>query len=232
MIFKTHLALNYLVLQSILKLSDGMPEKILTPWGIGTIIGTTIGTFVPDIDAPHSEVSKRLLPAKTLLNLLLPILSIFSSLALSLFIYSKTGLNYMYDKIILFFIILMTLFLILSLLFKVLLKSLFVHRGFLHSIWGLLIINFFLSIMYINNLKTIPLSFINMYNGFYIGMNIGYLGHLIGDMMTFHGINPLFPIKWKISLKIFRTNSLEEKIFMIILIIVNIIFFLANIFKV
>jgi len=86
--------------------------------------------------------------------------------------------------------------------------------------------------MYINNLKNLPLSFINMYNGFYIGINIGYLGHLIGDMMTFHGINPVFPIKWKISLKIFRTNSLEEKIFMIILIIVNIIFFLANIFKV
>ncbi|WP_337955223.1 metal-dependent hydrolase [Dictyoglomus turgidum] len=231
MIYKTHISLNMLLLQAILRISNIPIQEILTPWGLGISVGTLVGTFIPDIDAPKSEISKRILPAKTLLNMLIPLLSFILSFSLFTFLDLKSTLNTIAQKSIFFLLIFIGVLLILNLIFNSLLKPLFEHRGLLHSLTGLTFLNILLSIFYINNLKNLPLNLSYFYNGFYTGINIGYLGHIIGDSFTYQGIRPFYPVKWKISLRIFRTNSLQEKVLFYILSLANLILLLQNILQ-
>lgn len=230
MIYKTHLALNVLVLQSILYVSNTSTQNILTPWGLGIILGTTLGSFLPDVDAPQSEISKRILPAKTLLNLFIPIISLILSFSLYQLLNSFLYIKDFRLQSFLFILILSITLILLTLFFNKISKPLLVHRGLFHSVLGLLLINSILFSLYTTSTKQYSLNFINMYNGFYIGINIGYIGHIIGDLFTYHGIRPLFPLSWKISLKILKTNSIEEKVLFYILIFANIILLYKNIF--
>lgn len=231
MIYKTHLALNALLLQSILYLSNISTQNILNPWGLGIITGTTFGSFLPDIDAPQSEISKRFLPAKTILIIIIPIISIILSFSLFNHLNSILIFKSFQSKSIFFMFIFSTTSILLTLLFNKILKPLLIHRGLFHSIFGLLFINLILASLYTLNTKQFSLNFINMYKGIYIGINIGYIGHIIGDLFTYHGIRPFFPHSFKISLKILKTNSLEERVLFYILIFANIIFLLKNIFQ-
>lgn len=231
MIYKTHLALNILLLQSILNLSNIPYQNILTPWGIGIIAGTTLGSFISDIDAPQSEISKRFLPAKTILNILIPIITLILSISIYYFLNNFLNFKNFQVRSLSFMLTFSILLSLMALIFNKILKPLFVHRGFFHSILGLIFIDFLLSTIYITNIKHLPSNFINIYNGFYIGINIGYIGHMIGDLFTYHGIRPLFPFPWRISLKILKTNSVEEKLLFYILLLANIFIFSKNILK-
>ncbi|ACI19682.1 metal-dependent hydrolase [Dictyoglomus thermophilum] len=231
MIYKTHISLNILFLQVILRTSNVQLQEIMTPWGIGILSGTIVGSFIPDIDAPKSEISKRLLPAKTLLNLFIPLLSIILTFSIFTFLHQSFKLTTTEGKSITFLMLFMIIVALLNLLFNILLKPLFEHRGFLHSLTGLIFLNILFLIFYINNLKNLPINFVKLYNGFYVGINIGYIGHIIGDSFTYQGIRPFYPAKWRLSLKIFRTNSPQEKILFYILNLANFVLFLKNILQ-
>lgn len=90
----------------------------------------------------------------------------------------------------------------------------FGHRGIFHSIYIPLIL---LLIFY---------SSINNEMG--IAILIGYFSHLAADALTKQGIRPFYPL---INIKIsgfFKTNSLLEKIFFLILVFLDAVLLLAS----
>ncbi|MFN3699402.1 MAG: metal-dependent hydrolase, partial [Dictyoglomus sp.] len=218
------------ILQSILEVSNTPVQNILTPWRTGLVIGNTLGTFVPDIDAPHSEISKRILPVRILLNILIPIISLILSFS---FYYSSIYLRLKDFKTscIVFLVIFLFFLVLLTFILKKVINPFLVHRGFFHSILGLVFLNFILSSFYTISLKQLSPNLLSLYHGFHIGINIGYIGHVIGDIFTYQGIRPFFPISWKISFKILKTNSLEEKVLFYILSFANIFVLFKNILK-
>lgn len=172
-------------------------------WTIGFILGMMWGVLIPDIDAPHSEFSQRLISQKTILNFL----SIFFSLLLGIRIFNFIDINNLP-----YFLIFFTLsFFTINHLLTILIKKYFIHRGFAHSLWNLIIINIFLLFPQ-KTLYSFPLLVSSIYNGLIWGINVGYLSHIVGDSFTYSGIRPFFPLNFKISLGLFRTNSFTEKI--------------------
>lgn len=87
------------------------------------------------------------------------------------------------------------------------LKSLFKHRGFLHSIFIPFLSSLFLFII---NRKFLGLAVI-----------LGYLSHLILDAFTIKGIKPLYPLIDKRIRGFIKVGSfLENVLFFIILVLV------------
>jgi len=79
--------------------------------------------------------------------------------------------------------------------------TLFGHRTWTHS--GLILL-----------LLVIPWFYLNGISAFlYLSFWVGYTSHLVGDMMTPHGIPLLYPYKKKFRLPItFKTNSPTESL--------------------
>lgn len=88
------------------------------------------------------------------------------------------------------------------------------HRGVLHSIFPI-----------------IGLYFLFEYLGFnYIGIaiSIGYLSHLIGDALTYSGIDFLYPVsRFKISGPI-STGGLLELIIFVVIVILDLVLLVNN----
>jgi len=84
----------------------------------------------------------------------------------------------------------------------------FGHRGFFHSIYIPLFLYF---IFY----------YINTEIG--IAILLGYFSHLFMDAITRNGIRPLYPIINKRINGFFRTNSIFEKIFFVIVILLDLL---------
>lgn len=80
----------------------------------------------------------------------------------------------------------------------------FGHRGFFHSIFVPLILFF---VLY------------NINNEIGIAVLVGYLSHLFMDALTKNGIRPLYPIINKRINGFIKTNSILEKIFFLIIIL-------------
>ncbi len=82
----------------------------------------------------------------------------------------------------------------------------FGHRKLIHSVWFATLFSFL-----------IKLGFGNYWIPFFIG----YLSHLFSDALTKQGIYFFYPIKFKIS-GFITTNGFIEKVFLFILIILNV----------
>ncbi|MEN2984370.1 MAG: metal-dependent hydrolase [Dictyoglomaceae bacterium] len=186
-------------------------------WSIGFVLGVVWGTLIPDIDSPHSQFSKRLLSQNTLIDFL----SLFIISLLGIKIFSSINRSNLFYFLFSVFIG----FNFLKVFLKKFFKRYFVHRGFLHSIWSLIILNILLVIPE-NNFDHFPSLVFSSYNGIVWGINIGYLSHLLGDAFTFSGIRPFFPFNLKISFNLFRTNSFTETILFYFFNIVNILLLL------
>ncbi len=89
--------------------------------------------------------------------------------------------------------------------------NVFQHRGITHTI-------------YLPVLALILAFVIKPAFPFLIAFSIGYFTHLLGDMITLHGIHPIYPIRYRLSWGI-KSGGLIERIIFIILVFV-IIFFL------
>lgn len=67
-----------------------------------------------------------------------------------------------------------------------------VHRGWTHSIWGVLA-SFGLTYYFSHNYLTNDVTAV-MIPVILLGFSIGYASHLVGDYFSEKGINPLYPI--------------------------------------
>jgi len=86
------------------------------------------------------------------------------------------------------------------------------HRGFWHSIFGLLLILFLLFLL--STFLTIPASV-------FLALSFGYLSHLLSDSLTVTGIK-WFWKKGKVR-GVIRTGSFSEKVFFMMLLLALII---------
>ncbi len=89
-----------------------------------------------------------------------------------------------------------------------LIRNVFGHRGFFHSIFPAVILYFVF--VYIFNLKLIGL-----------GIAVGYISHLMSDALTVTGVNFLHPFKAKVS-GFIRTGSILEYIFFFVFLVLDV----------
>ena len=84
----------------------------------------------------------------------------------------------------------------------------FGHRGFFHTIW-------------IPALLFLALILFNVKIIIGIAVLIGYLSHLFMDAITRHGIRPFYPLyHWRIN-GFIKTNSIFEKVFFLVVIVLD-----------
>ncbi len=95
------------------------------------------------------------------------------------------------------------------------LNKIFSHRGFFHSLLFPLIIYFTLA--FIIELKEMALAIF-----------LGISSHLLLDMLTIDGISLFSPFSTKRIKGFIRTNSLTEKIFFVILLLLITLFIIQN----
>lgn len=91
---------------------------------------------------------------------------------------------------------------------SLIINFIFGHRKFIHSLFFVLSISFLIKIFYGN---------------YYIPFLIGYISHLILDILTKNGIYLFYPFKLKIH-GFIKTNGIIEKLFLVFLGLVNIVF--------
>ena len=87
-------------------------------------------------------------------------------------------------------------------------KHIFGHRTITHSLLGVLI--FGLITNYLLKLTDLPYFIVT----FFV---LGYLSHLLGDMLTVSGIPIFYPLNKKYSIPIVRTGGKTEKAFQILI---------------
>lgn len=105
-------------------------------------------------------------------------------------------------------------------------KFIFGHRGFTHSILAMIIM--LLPLYWILHLQSYSFSFYSLvdYGGiqtvtdglahfllmFFYGLGLGYILHILEDMFSIKGVPLLYPIKKKIAIKLYRTGGKREKL--------------------
>ncbi len=147
------------------------------------IIGASIfGSLVPDIDHPKSKFNQKILPIK---NKFFRVI-VYLLLGLGLCYISKEKNNQVF--------ILLGITLVIT--------SLSHHRGFTHSLLGLIC---FSSIVYMAVIEYVP--------ELYIGFVFGYISHLIADFTTKNGIEIFYPWGKNLSFLItIKTGGFLEKL--------------------
>lgn len=85
-----------------------------------------------------------------------------------------------------------------------LIKSVFGHRGITHSFLGMGIIS--LLIYFLLDHYNLSLKILTMFN-------LGYLSHLLTDLITKAGVPLLYPYKKKIKIPLIRTGGKREFVF-------------------
>ena len=178
---KTHIAIGITI---GLTISSGQPvenQLIL-------VLASALGSLIPDLDHPKSKLNQKLLFIKNKLYSTLFYLSIAIG---SIYLYLTTDNN-------IFGLLGVISFLI----------GISTHRGFTHSIVGLLLFSWMVKI------------FTLKYNLFFIhsGFVAGYASHLVADFFTVKGIKLFYPVDSSISSPIIiKTNSLFENIIFLFL---------------
>lgn len=154
--------------------------------GIILTAASAIGSLIPDLDHPRSKINQRVL--------------LFKNRLFKIITYSCTGAGLIYLGSLLDpSINKMLRFLGLALI----LVGISRHRGFTHSLLGLVL---FSTVVYIGT------SEFNVHEA-YVGFIVGYVSHLALDIITTQGIELLFPIKKNIKLPLnIRTNPAIERI--------------------
>lgn len=189
---KTHVAMG---IAAALTITQGQPleNQLLM------VITTALSSLFPDLDHPKSKLNQKILFFKTKFFKTLFYLGIAGLFA---YAYMKTN--------------------ILVLLFLGLASGLIgisIHRGFTHSLIGLL--------AYSLLVKFIATEYNIEY--IYTGFVLGFTLHLVADFFTSQGIKLFYPIKKNISSPIvIKTNNSAEKLIFIVLSFYSLILILRN----
>ncbi|NBI05841.1 metal-dependent hydrolase [Senegalia massiliensis] len=154
------------------------------------ILGTSIGSLMPDIDHPKSKINQKLLQHK--------------NKSYKILFYTLIGLGLLY----IYSLNNNSLFLLSGTI--TILIGVSKHRGFTHSLLGIF--------LFIKLGKDLTLEF--GYKELYLGFYIGYLFHLIADLFTKGGIELLYPFSENFSFPLsIKTGGTIENIVSFILLI-------------
>jgi len=88
------------------------------------------------------------------------------------------------------------------------------HRGLFHSILGVILL--FLTLAFGSGaMVNISASYglgTQLPRYFSVGIIIGYVLHIIADMITTNGVKLLYPLKWNVGLPLFSTGGIREMV--------------------
>ncbi len=189
---KTHIAIGIAAALTITQ-GQALENQIIM------VATTAISSLFPDLDHPKSKLNQKILFFKNKF-----FKTLFYLVIGGLFVYAYLST---YLKVLLFLGIACGLI------------GISMHRGFTHSLIGLLSYSFlvkFIAIEY--NMEYI-----------YTGFVMGFALHLIADFFTSQGIKLFYPIKKNISAPIvIKTNNSAEKLIFIILSCYSLILILKN----
>lgn len=189
---KTHVAIG---IAAALTITQGQPLENQ----IVMVATTALSSLFPDLDHPKSKLNQKILFIK---NKFFKILFYIAVASLLFYAYVFTEI-----KILLFLSIACGLI------------GISVHRGFTHSLIGLLSYSFlvkFIATEY--NIKYI-----------YTGFVLGFILHLIADFFTSQGIKLFYPIKKNISSPIvIKTNNSIENLIFILMSFYSLVLILKN----
>jgi inner membrane protein len=103
-------------------------------------------------------------------------------------------------------------------------KGIFGHRGFTHSILALLLV--MIPLFYHGDIDLIKAGEATGFIMFWTGLSMGYMFHMIGDLFSVSGIPLLYPIKKRTAIPVYKTGTWLEKIIFIACVVW--IFYQAN----
>ena len=89
----------------------------------------------------------------------------------------------------------------------------FGHRKLIHSLFFVILMSFLIKISF---------------NNYHLPFFVGYLSHLFLDSLTKQGIMLFYPFKFRVN-GFLRTNGITEKIFLIVLALINAVLFIKYI---
>mgnify|MGYP002713245383 CR=1 FL=1 len=89
-----------------------------------------------------------------------------------------------------------------------LISSLTRHRGILHSILGVILFYLVTAILMIPIVAMTHNIQLSRYAA--AGLLLGYVLHIVADMLTKGGVRLFYPLKWNIGIGIFKTGGLLE----------------------
>lgn len=189
---KTHVAIG---IAAALTITQNQPLKNQ----IIMVAATGLSSLFPDLDHPKSKLNQKILLFK---NKFFKTLFYLALGGLFVYAYLSTDI-----KTLLFFGIASALI------------GISIHRGFTHSLLGLLSYSFLVKFI----AREYNMEFI------YTGFILGYFLHLIADFFTSQGIKLFYPIKKNISAPIvIKTNNSVEKLMFTILSLYSLILVLKN----
>ena len=153
-----------------------------------SIAGSIIGGIIPDIDSKNSETN-QIFDKVTIITLLTIAICIaleyYFNIGLYKLIAKKTNIIELSLSLVLFFIM-------------CIIGSRTHHRSFTHSIIGLIIFSYILSI-------SLPKIFIESFI-------IGYISHIFLDLLNHKGLKLFFPIKKRLCLDLCDSDGLTNNI--------------------
>lgn len=200
MLYKGHLAVGVIMASTAAIISSPDEKTMMISVPIAGIC-SIFTSLIPDLDSKTSKISKKI-PIVPFLQFI----SILGMLYAFSFIIDFENKKIIYEylnKFILYFFTCGFVFISLS------------HRKLLHSLIFLFVI-----ILIVNKY----IGFESLYpQSVSMGLIMGLSSHLIGDCMTVDACPLLYPLPWKIGLKIFKSGKDDFKIVSIILIICIII---------
>ena len=91
------------------------------------------------------------------------------------------------------------------------------HRGLFHSIVGVVLVYAVLVLVsqYVNRATHSQLQYF-----FVAGALIGYVLHIIGDVLTVSGVQLFYPLRYRVRIPVIRTNGYRELILQVSLLVV------------
>lgn len=189
---KTHVAIG---VAAALTITQNQPLKNQ----IIMVAATGLSSLLPDLDHPKSKLNQKILLFKSKFFKTLFYLALGG-----LFVYAYLSTDI---KTLLFFGIASALI------------GISIHRGFTHSLLGLLSYSFLVKFI----ATEYNMEFI------YTGFVLGYFLHLMADFFTSQGIKLFYPVKKNISAPIvIKTNNSVEKLMFTILSLYSLILVLKN----
>ncbi len=196
------------------------------PFWLPLILFVIVGSLLPDIDHPNSQISKKipiitkLLRHRGVTHSLLAVVILYLLITLI-----DLGLRF-FDQI-LPIILLYFAFVGAWFGFAIFQNSLIQIQKFSGNFFskkqiGLAsLIVFLVLLVWLGRIYHFSFEIQNLITGLWF-IFFGYVVHLLGDFLTKEGIPLFWPIKHKFGLKLFRTNSIIESILGLILWILNI----------
>lgn len=177
---KTHMAIGVAASAAVLSTVNPTPQKFIIGFTMGIV-----GALMPDIDIKTSKISNF---GRTILAYILVILIIAG------FVIYKGNIHFNLSELKLNYVPSSTMeYGVITIIACIVFSKFTKHRSFSHSILGL--------ILFYVGVRMLIGEEMSLYFG------VGFISHIVSDLITSNGVELIYPAKKKIALKLVKSGS-------------------------